>query len=234
MVDVELHVEPREVLGKKVRALRSRGITPANVYGHRVESQAVQADALTLTQLLRTAGRNVIIDLHVRGETRPRPVMVRAVQRDPVSDKLLHVDFYQVSLRQKMRAEVPLVLVGEAPAVSTYRGILLQSLDTVAVEALPADIPPHIEVDVSSLTELEAALFLKDLVIDPKVQVLTDPELVVAKVAAPRLAAEVEEEVAAEEEVPEEEEVAEEEAAAAEEEREAAEGEEREQAGTAE
>jgi large subunit ribosomal protein L25 len=228
MADVELRVEPREVLGKKVRALRSRGLTPANVYGHGVESQAVQADTPALTQFLRAAGRNVIIDLHVQGEARPRPVMVRAVQRDPVSDKLLHVDFYQVSLREKMRAEVPLVLVGEAPAVSAYGGILLQSLDTVTVEALPADIPPHIEVDVSLLTELEAALFLKDLAIDPKIQVLADPELVVAKVAAPRLVAEVEEEMAAEEEV------AAEEAAAAEEEREAPEAEKQEEAADAE
>jgi large subunit ribosomal protein L25 len=207
MADAELGVEPREVLGKKVKTLRSRGLTPANVYGNRVQSQAVQADTPALTQLLRTAGRNVIIDLHVRGEAKPRPVMVRAVQRDPVNDKLLHVDFYQVSLRQKMRAEVPLVLVGEAPAVSTYHGILLQSLDSVMVEALPADIPPNIEVDVGSLAELDAALFLKDLAIDPKIQVLADPELVVAKVAAPRLVAE-EEEVPAEEEVEEEEEAA--------------------------
>jgi large subunit ribosomal protein L25 len=228
MADVELHVEPREVLGKKVRALRSGGLTPANVYGHDVQSQAVQADTPALTQLLRTAGRNVIIDLHVRGEAKPRSVMVRAVQRDPVSDRLLHVDFYQVSLREKMRAEVPVVLVGEAPAVGTHHGILLQSLDAVMVEALPADIPPNIEVDVSSLTELEAALFLKDLAIDPKIQVLTDPEQVVAKVAAPRLAVEVEEELAAEEEVAEEEE------AAAEEEREAAEAGEQEEAAEAE
>jgi large subunit ribosomal protein L25 len=225
MADVKLHVEPREVLGKKVRVLRSRGLTPANVYGHRVQSQALQADTATLTQLLRTAGRNVIIDLHVEGETKARPVVVRGAQRDPVNDKLLHVDFYQVSLREKMRAEVPLVLVGEAPAVSAHGGILLQGLDTVTVEALPGDIPSSIEVDVSSLAELDAGLFVKALVLDPKIQVLTDPELVVAKVAAPRLAAEVEEELAEEEAV--EEEAAEEEAAPAEEERKAAEAEER-------
>jgi large subunit ribosomal protein L25 len=223
MADVKLHVEPREVLGKKVRALRSRGLTPANVYGHRVQSQALQADTAALTQLLRTAGRNVIIDLHVEGEAKPRPVMVRGAQRDPVNDKLLHVDFYQVSLREKMRAEVPLVLVGQAPAVGAYGGILLQGLGTVTVEALPGDIPPSIEVDVSSLAELDAALFVKALVLDPKIQVLADPELVVAKVAAPRLAAEVEEEVV-------EEEAAEEEAAPAEEERKAPEAEEREAA----
>jgi len=115
-----------------------------------------------------------------------------------------------------MRAEVPLVLVGEAPAVSTQGGILLHSMDSVTVEALPADIPPHIEVDVSGLAEIDAGLFVRDLPIGASVQVLSDPDLVVAKIAAPRLVAEVEE-VPAEEK----EEVAAEEAAEVKEEREA-------------
>jgi len=215
MPDLEIHVDPRAVLGKKVRALRRRGITPANIYGHRVESQAVEVETPVIVQLLRTGARNVIINLHVQGEGKPRPVMIRGVQRDPPTGRLLHVDFYQVSLEEKMRTDVPLVLVGEAPAVGEYGGILLHSMNSVTVEALPADIPAHIEVDVSGLAEIDAGLFVRDLPIDAKVQVLSDPDLVVAKVAAPRLAAEVEE-------VPvEEEEIAAEEAAEAEEEGEA-------------
>jgi large subunit ribosomal protein L25 len=215
MPDLEIRVEPRTVLGKKVKTLRRNGITPANVYGHRVESQAVQVETPAVVQLLRSGARNVIINLHLQGERKPRPVMVRGVQRDPPTGRLLHVDFYQVSLEEKMRAEVPLVLVGEAPAVSTQGGILLHSMDSVTVEALPADIPPHIEVDVSGLAEIDAGLFVRDLPVGASVQVLSDPDLVVAKIAAPRLAAEVEE-------LPEEEEeVAAEEAAEAEEEREA-------------
>lgn len=213
MPDLEIRVDPRTVLGKKVKTLRRLGITPANVYGHRVESQAVQAETATIAQLLRTGARNVIINLHVEGEGKPRPVMIRGVQRDPPTGRLLHVDFYQVSLAEKIRTEVPLVVVGEAPAVGAYGGILLHSMGSVTVEALPADIPSQIEVDVSGLAEIDSSLFVRDLPIDARVQVLSDPDLVVAKVAAPR--------VAEVEEVPEEEEVAAEEAAEAEEEREA-------------
>jgi large subunit ribosomal protein L25 len=199
MADIELSVKPRRVLGKKVAALRRRGVTPANVYGRNLESKAVEVETVVLTHLLRSAGRNVIIDLRIEGEGSPRPVMLRAVQREPATSRLLHVDFYQVSLTQKMRTEVPLILVGEAPAVAEFGGILLQSLDNVTVEALPADIPAHVEVDVSALTRLDDAVHVRELPIDPtKVHVMTDLELVVAKVAAPRLVAAEEEEAAAE------------------------------------
>jgi large subunit ribosomal protein L25 len=209
MADVELSVKPRRVLGKNVAALRRQGVTPANVYGRNLESKAVEVETVVLTHLLRSAGRNVIIDLHIEGESSPRPVMLRAVQREPATSRLLHVDFYQVSLTQKMRAEVPLILVGEAPAVAEFSGILLQSLDNIAVEALPGDIPAHVEVDVSTLARLDDAVHVRELPIDPtKVYVMTDAELVVAKVAPPRLVA-VEEEEAAAAEVPAEEAVAE-------------------------
>jgi large subunit ribosomal protein L25 len=196
----ELSVVPRSVLGKKVKVLRREGLTPANVYGHGIESRALQVDTATLVHALRSLGRNAILSLHIEGEKAPRPVMVRGVQRDPVTDRLLHIDFYQVSLAEKMRAEVPVVLIGKAPAVDDYGGILLQSLDNITVEALPTDIPPHVEVDISVLAEIDSSLHVKDLVLDPKVHLMTDPDVVVAKVAAPRLAAEIaaeEEEAAA-------------------------------------
>ena len=200
MADIELSVKPRRVLGKKVAALRRQGVTPANVYGRNLESKAVEVETVVLTHLLRSAGRNVIIDLHIEGERSPRPVMLRAVQREPATSRLLHVDFYQVSLTQKMRTEVPLILVGEAPAVAEFGGILLQSLDSITVEALPGDIPAHVEVDVSTLARIDDAVHVRELPIDPtKVYVMTDAEQVVAKVAAPRLvAAEEAEEAAAE------------------------------------
>jgi large subunit ribosomal protein L25 len=199
MADIELSVKPRRVLGKKVAALRRQGVTPANVYGRNLESKAVEVETVVLTHLLRSAGRNVIIDLHIEGEDLPRPVMLRTVQREPATSRLLHVDFYQVSLTQKMRTEVPLILVGEAPAVAEFGGILLQSLNSIAVEALPGDIPPHVEVDVSALTQLDDSVHVRELPIDlTKVHVMTDAEQVVAKVAPPRLVAAEEEEVAAE------------------------------------
>ncbi len=214
MNQFELSVGPRSVLGKKVKTLRREGLTPANVYGHGIESQALQVDTVTLTHALRSLGRNAVLSLHIEGEKAPRPVMIRNVQRHPVTDRFLHVDFYQVSLVEKMKAEVPLVLIGKAPAVDEYGGILLQSLDSITVEALPTDIPPHVEVDISGLEEIDSSVHVKDLILDPiKVHLLTDPEVVVAKVAAPRLAAEI----AAEEEAAAAEAAEEKEAAAAEE-----------------
>ena len=191
MANAELQVAPRTVLGKKVATLRREGKTPGNVFGHRLESRAVEADTVTLTQLLRGITRNAIIDLKVDGESKPRTVVVRGVLRDPLSEKLLHIDFYQVSMTEKMRAEVPLVLVGSSEAVSTLGGVLLQMLETISIDALPADIPAHFEVDVSAITQLEGSVHVKDLGIDTsKLTLHTDPDVVVARVAAPRILAE--------------------------------------------
>jgi large subunit ribosomal protein L25 len=219
VTQIELAVEPRSILGKKVKRLRGQGITPANVYGHGIPSQAVQVLTPDLARAIRAVGRNTMLQLHVEGERKRRPVFVRTVQRDPITDELLHIDFYQVSLKEKIRIEVPLVIVGEAPAVSIHHGILLQSVNVVTMEGLPGDLPTHIEVDVSGLEEIDDAVHLKDLDISPDVTVLAEPELVVAKVAAPRLVEEeVEEELEEGAEVPEE--AAEEEKAEAEEKKE--------------
>lgn len=221
MADVQLVVDPRTVTGKKVKALRRQGIVPAHLYGRGTDSLALQAPTQTVMNLLRTAGANAIIDLRINGEQEPRPVVLRSVQRDPVTSELVHVDFFQISLTERLRSDVPLVLTGEAPAVSVYGGVLLQSLDRLSIEALPADIPPEIEVDVSQLDAIDASLFVRDLRVPASAEVLTDLDQVVVKVAAPRLAAEIEREEA-------EAAVAEEEAAAPAEEAEAAPSEEEE------
>ena len=198
MANKELQVTPRAVLGKKVKALRRGGATPGNIYGHKIDSTAVQAPTATLKGLLRGMSRNAIIDLHVEGEAQARPVVIRTVERDPVSAEILHVDFYQIDMTEKMRAEVPVVLVGTSPAVSTYGGVLLQTLELVPVEALPGDIPAQFEVDVSRLTELEQSIHVRDLDVDTtKVTVHADPDVVLARVATPRLAAAEEETAAA-------------------------------------
>lgn len=211
---IELGVQPREVLGKKVKVLRREGITPANIYGRGIDSLAVQAPTRELAQTIRVAGRNTLLQLQVKGESKPRPVFVHHVQRDSIRDDLLHIDFYQVSLKEKIHIDVPVVVVGEAPAVSVYHGILLQNFNTITVECLPTDVPSQIEVDVSGLEEIDDGIYVKDLDIGADVTLLVDPEAVVAKVAPPRIEEVEEEEV--EEEVPEEE-VGEEEAAAEEE-----------------
>ena len=194
-------------MGKKVKQLRRQGITPANIYGRGIASQAVQVDTKTMSHTLRRAGRNTILSLRVEGEKAVRPVMVRDIQRNPVTDELLHLDFYQISLTEKMHAEVTVVVTGTAPAVSELGGILLQVVETVTVEALPAEIPPHLEADASRLRELDAAIHVRDLDAPPGVTILTDPDVVLVRVAAPRRAEEEVEAAAEVEEAPVEERV---------------------------
>jgi len=200
---IELSVTPRTVLGKKVRAMRRQGITPANVFGHRLESQAVQIETPTLMQTLRSLERNAVLSLKVQGEKVARPVIIRDIKREPTTDRIQHVDFFQVSLVEKMRADVPILLTGKAPAVFDLSGILLQPLDAISVEALPTDIPPHIEIDISTLVDFDTSLHVRDLVFGDNIHVLTDPDSVVASVSPPRVIAE-----AAAVEAPEGEEVA--------------------------
>jgi large subunit ribosomal protein L25 len=178
---VELNVSPREVLGKKVKRLRREGVIPANVYGHGLESVAIQIPKDDLMHLLHTAGRNEIVYLRLDGEE-PRPAFLHQIQRNPVTDAILHVDFYQISLKEKVRMEVSLSLMGTAPAEQTHGGTLLHSLDRITVEGLPTEIPSSIELDVSGLEEIDATIYVRDLTVPGEVTVLTDPEQVVAKI----------------------------------------------------
>ena len=178
-----LNVARRERLGKKVRALRREGMIPANIYGQHTDSTAVQLPADDLRHLMRGHGRNEIIYVNIEGEE--RPTFIRDIQRNPVTDQILHVDFMQISLKEKVRLEVPIHFTGVAPAVDTYSGILDHQLTQVMVEALPTNIPQFIELDVGTLTEIGQALHVSDLIAPEDTIILTDPELAVVRVDLP-------------------------------------------------
>jgi large subunit ribosomal protein L25 len=197
MARTELEVETREVMGKKVAGLRRGGILPGNVFGRGLDSVAVQMTAEVMEKTLRVSSVNEVIDLRIAGEKSSRPVVIQKIQRHPLTSAPLHADFFQVSLREKMRADVPLVVVGKSEAIDTYNGVLVTALEALHVEALPLDLPARIEVDITPLAELESSLHVRDLVVPSNVTVLTDSEVVIAKVAAPRVALEEEEEAAA-------------------------------------
>jgi large subunit ribosomal protein L25 len=200
MARKEIPVETRQVLGKKVAQLRRQGYLPGNVFGNGLESVAIQAQTETVEKTLRTLGANEVVDLKIDGEKASRPVVLQKVQRHPLNSSLLHLDFYQVSLRQRMRADVPLVVIGESEGVKTYNGVLLMAVESVQVEALPLDLPSRIEVDVTPLANLEDSLQVKDLPVPQDVVILTDPDTVIVKVSTPRVAVEdLAEEAAAEE-----------------------------------
>jgi large subunit ribosomal protein L25 len=197
MARKDLAVEPRQVLGKKVAQLRRAGVTPANVYGHGLDSVSVQLESEVMDKTLKSLLANEVIDLKIAGERNSRPVVVQKVQRHPLTSKVLHAEFYQVSLRQRMRADVPLIIVGTSEGVETYNGVLVKAIETVQVEALPLDLPSSIEVDITPLANLEDTIHVSDISVPEGVTLLTDPEVVIVKVQTPRISLELEEEAAA-------------------------------------
>jgi large subunit ribosomal protein L25 len=199
MDKLELKVANREILGKKVKHLRHQGITPVHLFGHGIQSLALQCDTVQIERVLAQAEQTGLISLKLENEKKPRTVMVRAFDRDWRKGKLLHVDFYQVKLREKLKLEVPVVLVGESPALKSKDNMLEHELDTLTIECLPAKIPTNIEVDISSFTEPGQAIRVKDITLGEDIAVLNDPELVVTKISwRPVEKIEVEEEVAEE------------------------------------
>ena len=202
MDEIELKVANREILGKKVRFLRRRGITPVHLFGPGIESVALQCDTVNLRGILAEAGQTGLISLKLDSEKRPRTVMVRGVQTEPRTGETLHVDFYQVKMAEEIRVEVPIVLVGEAPVLKLKENMLAHELNTLTVECLPAKIPASVTVDLTSLTESGQAVRVKDIGLDERVSVLNDPELVVVRISTRRVekveeaAVEVEEEMA--------------------------------------
>lgn len=180
-MEIKLKAAPRKVLGKKVKALRKEGIIPAHVFGHNVKTIHVQVEDKEFTKVLSEAGETTVIDLTVNGTK--HPVLVRGVQTHPVTDKILHIDFYQVSAKEKVKVAIPLEIMGEAPAVEKKLGVLLTPISEIEIEALPGNLPEKIEVDISKLENVGDAVQVRDLKVDrEKIEVLTDGELVVANV----------------------------------------------------
>jgi large subunit ribosomal protein L25 len=200
--DLKLKASLRDTLGKKTKVLRRRGITPTHVFGHNLESLALQCDTSELQHLLAQAGRTRIISLKIDAEKHSRSVMVREIQRDAVTRQLFHVDFYQVKKGEKIVVDVPIVLVGEAPAMKGKGRMLAHGVTSLNVECLPGSVPPQIEVDLSPLEEVEQAIHVKDIILDADVTVHTEPEQLVVKVSHAQMKVEEEEVVVeAEEEV---------------------------------
>ena len=184
-MDVQtLKLSNRTVLGKRVRQLRKNGILPVHVYGTNEAPQSLQGDIRVLNRLIPQIGTNIPVSVEV-GDS-DSICFVREVQRHPVTEDLLHVDFIRVDVSQVTQAEVPVLLVGEAPA-TRQGGTLLLQLQTILVEALPMNIPASIEVDVESLDDFEKAIYVRDVAVGNDVTVISDIEDMIARVSPPRV-----------------------------------------------
>jgi len=191
----------REILGKKTRFLRRQGITPTHLFGHGLESLSLQCDTAKLQRIMAQAGRTRPISLEIEGDKQPRSVFIREIQRAEPGGQLLHVDFYQVRKTEKIRVDVPIVLFSEAPAMKEKGRILTRGVTSLSIECLPDKLPPQVEVELSSLEELEQAIYVRDILLSPDITNFTGPDQLVVKVSEVHV--EKEEEVVVEEVVAE-------------------------------
>ncbi len=181
MEQVPLIAQKRTVLGRKVKSLRREGQIPAHIFGHKIKTVHIQVPAKEFYKVFEKVGETGIIELSVDKEK--RPVLVRSLQIHPVTDEPLHIDFYQVNLLEKVKVNVPIEILGEAPAVEKKVGLLLTPISEIEIEALPADLPENIEVDISAFENIGDEIKVKDLKIDKtKIEIHTDPEQVVAQI----------------------------------------------------
>jgi large subunit ribosomal protein L25 len=196
----ELFAEERTVIGKGVKAMRREGKIPAVMYGKGQQALPLTLDKLETMRALYEAGASTLIDLHVAKDV--HPVLIREVQRDVLTNDLLHVDFLKVVMSELIRTTVPIDLIGEAPAVKSLGGLLVTELDEVEVEALPADLPESFVVDLSVLAEIDDAIAVSDIEVGEKVKILTEPETTIARIIyeVEEVIEEVEEAVPVEEE----------------------------------
>ena len=202
MEKVVLQATKREALGKKVGALRRAGKLPAVMYGHGITSTPVMLDAREATLKLShlTTSSLVMVDL----DGTEYPALVREKQRDYLKNRLLHLDFQVISMTEKVTTKVGIELTGTAPAVKEFSAVIVTVLNELEIECMPGDLPARVVIDISGLTEIGAAIHVRDVVISDKVKILDDPAEMIVVASATR-----EEKVAVVEEVPAEEEAAE-------------------------
>jgi large subunit ribosomal protein L25 len=190
---ISLPATLRTVFGKKTKSIKHQGQIPAVVYGPGVKNANISVDEKEFKKVLKVAGESSLIELLI--DAQKRPVLVNKIQKDPVSDRIIHIDFFQASLKEEVEVSVALVFEGVAPAEKDLGGTLNKNLLELEVKALPQNLPHEIIVNVGSLKTFEDHILVKDLVLPKDVKALKDPEEIVASVLPPQ---NVEEELAKE------------------------------------
>ena len=169
----------------KSKDLRLKNLLPAEFYGRGVKNLSLQLNYGVFRRLYKTAGRNTVIELNVDGKAKHN-VLVHDLQRDPISDAVIHVDFINVRMDEVIHAKIPLKFVGTAPAVKELGGILTYNLDEIDVKCLPKDLIQSIEVSVESIVDFHSYVRVKDLKVPASVTVTNPPDEVVVTAVLPK------------------------------------------------
>ena len=188
MDEITIEAQPRTALGKKVRALRRTGATPIHVYGRDMDPLSLQADTRDLVHTVTEVGFTTPLTVKVNGDA--HFVIVREIQRHPVSELLLHVDFMAVSRTERREASVPLHFEGEPPAAREEGAMLAEDMHELVLEALPTDMPAALTVDVGTLVDADSVIHAGDIALPPGVTLVTEPDALVARIVFRRIAEE--------------------------------------------
>ena len=188
MEQIELSVAPRTIKGKEVSGLRRSGVVPAVLYGRHTAPVSLQANGRELMRVLMKAGSSRLVTLNVEGEAAPRMALVREVQREPIRGDLWHVDFYGVSMTEKITLAIRVRFDGVSPAAALNEGVLTYGNDSVEIECLPGDLIDSLVVDLTRLAKVGDVVHVSDLKVPETVKILSNPDDLVVRVT--RLAAE--------------------------------------------
>lgn len=191
-----LKAEKRTITGKKVKHLRREGILPANIFGKGMTSQSLQLPLKEFRAVYDKVHETGLVDLTIGSES--YPVLIQNIHVQPMTHTPLHADFFKVNLKEKVKATIPIVGLGEPKAVTDKIGVLLQSLSEVEVEALPTDLPENLEISVEGLAQIDDSLTIADLKVPTGVEVMAEPAEMIFRIG--ELVSEEAEELAAEEE----------------------------------
>lgn len=192
---ISLSAKIRKDFGKKTKSIKGAGQIPAVVYGFGAKNISIQLDEKEFRSVFQKAGESSLIELSVEGEKEKKPVLVHDLQKDPVSDKIIHIDFYQPNLKEEVEVKIPLVFEGTAPAEKDLGGTLAKNLLEIEVKALPQNLPHEIKISIETLKTFDDHILVKDIVLPVGVVALKKPEEIVASVLPPQ---KIEEELAEE------------------------------------
>lgn len=178
---LELNVTKRDMLGKKVKSLRREGKLPGNIFGEEYKSTAVTVDGTDFSKIFRHAGETTVVYLHLDKDE--VPVLVQNIHKHPIDGRFLHIDFRKVNLNKKIEAQVPVLLSGKSEAVEKKNGVLLTLADSLTVEALPDKLPDQIEIDITSLVDIDNEIKVSDLAKNADYEFKDEPEKVIVRVS---------------------------------------------------
>jgi len=184
MDTINLQAKIREFIGKKVALLRKQDIIPGILYGKSITPQNISVNNKEFVKVFKQAGDNTVVDLHIDGAKETQKVLIQKVDFTPIQDKIVHIELLAISLTDKVKVKIPVVLIN-TEATEKLGGNLILNLDEIEVEALPTHLPHQIEIDCSVLTEFGQTFYVKDLKLAKDIKILEELESPIVSFDAP-------------------------------------------------